>query len=382
MTTREAALRTIDTESLTPIVRTILGTATACVTAWKHEPCGLAPDGIHGTAPSTYRFSGRADAAGREASWSCVLKIVTAPETPADPASPANGAREPLAYRSGLLSAIRGVRAPRCFGVDDRPEGGWWLWLENAGDEIGRHWPRDRYLLAARHLGHFNAASPSGDRSPQPWLSRSPLRDAAAELAPDVARLREARQPPLVRQAITPAAARALLRIAGTIEDRLAALDRLPQLLCHWDAHRANLTSSTGDRGTIETIALDWANLGWGPAGAELSQLLAKTVDVLRLRPDELPALDAGLFAHYVDGLRDGGWQGEIADVRFGHAASASARLLARTASVVHLASNDRARAGYERAAGQSFGVLADGFKATLPYYLSLAEEAASLSGS
>lgn len=380
MTTREAALRTIDTDSLTPIVHAILGTATACVTAWRHEPIGHARDGVPGTAAAIHRFSGRADAAGREASWSCVLKIVTAPDTPADPASPANGAREPLAYRSGLLSNITGVRAPRCFGVVDRPEGGWWLWLEHAGDEIGRQWPRDRYLLAARHLGHFNAAS--GVRSPQPWLSRSPLCDAAAELAPDVARLREARQPPLVSQAITPAAARAVLRIAGTIEERLAALDRLPQLLCHWNAHRANLTSGTVDGGTIETIALDWASLGWGPAGAELSQLLAKTADVLRLRPDELPALDAGLFAHYVDGLRDGGWQGEIAHVRLAYAASASARLLARTASVLHLARHDRARAGYERATGQSFAVLADGFKATLPYYLSLSEEAAGLGGS
>lgn len=379
MTSREQALRLIDSATLTPVVRAILRDDAASITSWIHEPFGHSLDGVYGTAPSIYRFRGAAQAAGRETPWSCVLKIVTAPATPLDPSSPANGAREPLAYRSGLLDGITGVRAPRCFGVDDRPEGGWWLWLEDAADEIGRKWPRDRYLLAARHLGQFNAASPAGDRVSHPWLSRSPLREAVAEFAPAVARLREARQNPFVAQAITPASADALLRLLDTIEQRLAALDRLPHLLCHWDAHRANLTSRTTDAGALETVALDWAGVGWGPAGADLSKLMSQTVNFFGLRPDQLPALDADLFSHYADGLRDGGWRGETTIVRFGYTAAAAARLIVRTASALQLALDDRARAGFERATGQSFAVLADGFKATLPYYLSLADEAAAL---
>jgi hypothetical protein len=75
--------------------------------------------------------------------------------------------------------------------------------------------------------------------------------------------------------------------------------------------------------------------------------------------------------------LRDAGWSGDAGTVRFGYAASAAARLIVRTASALQLALDDRARAGFERATGRSFGVLAESFKATLPYYLSLAAEAA-----
>jgi hypothetical protein len=380
VTGREQALRAVDAGTLTPVARAILRDDTARVTTWTHEPFGHSLDGVYGTAPSIYRFSGAADTAGQEAAWSCVLKIVDAPETPLDPASPANGAREPRAYRSGLLNSIHGIRAPRCFGVIDRPEGGWWLWLENVADDIGRQWPRERYLLAARHLGHFNAAPVTGDRTSHAWLSRSPLRDAVAEFAPAVARLQQARQNSFVAQAISPESADALLRLVETIDARLTSLDALPQLLCHWDAHRANLTSLTAAGGRIETVAIDWANVGWGPAGAELSKLMSQTVNFFGVGAEELPALDADLFAHYVDGLRDGGWRGDTDAVRFGYTASAAARLIVRTASALQLALDDRARTGFERATGRSFATLADGFKATLPYYLSLVDEAERLS--
>jgi hypothetical protein len=45
--------------------------------------------------------------------------------------------REPLAYASGLLDDLPGVRAPRRHGVEGRSEGSDWLWLEDVADEGG-----------------------------------------------------------------------------------------------------------------------------------------------------------------------------------------------------------------------------------------------------
>ena len=88
MTSHEQALQDIDAGTLTSVVRSILLDDTARVMAWTHEPFGHSLDGVYGTSPSIYRFSGTAEAAGHERAWTCVLKIVTAQETPLDPASP------------------------------------------------------------------------------------------------------------------------------------------------------------------------------------------------------------------------------------------------------------------------------------------------------
>lgn len=378
MTGGNSGLPVVNASTLAPLVRLALDRAEAVVLDWTHEPYGHSLDEVHGTARSIFRYHGTARTNDGDAAWALVLKVVAAPGTPGDPASPANGDREPLAYRSGLLGRISGVRAPRCYGVADRPEGGYWLWLEDVVDDVGREWPRERFLLAARHLGQFNAgnlalAEPAGS---YPWLSRSPLADAAREMAPGVLRIREARGNAHVAEAISPEDAEALLNLLNRLDGWMARLDRLPQTICHWDAHRANLISSTTPHGVTETVAIDWAGLGWGPFGAETSKLLSQTVNFYGMREDALPALDADLFEHYMAGLRANGWAGDERAVRFGHAAASAARLVVRTSAALELAFNERARAGFERASGLPFATLAAKFRATLPYYLSLVAEA------
>jgi hypothetical protein len=371
-------LPAIDPGVLTPMVRQSLQQPRAEVVGWQHEPFGHSLDEVYGTARSVYRVTGAARVGDTELPWALVLKVVTAPGTPDDPASPANGAREPLAYQSGLLSDLVGLRAPSCFDVVERPIGGYWLWLEDVADEIGREWPMERYLLAARHLARFNATPRDAATAPV-WLSRSPLREAVREMAPGVARLRDARDNPLVAQAITPEAAASLLALLDQADGWLDHLDTLPQVLCHWDAHRANLMSRTTRTGDVETVAIDWAGVGWGAVGSELSKLLSQTVNFFGMPPEALPALDARLFEHYMEGLRDVGWTGDQDSVRFGYTAASAMRLVVRTSTALELAFNARAREGFERATGLPFSTLAAKFGATLPYYVSLVDEASRL---
>ena len=102
---------------------------------------------------------------------------------------------------------------------------------------------------------------------------------------------------------------------AGT--DLLAALDRLPQLLCHHDAFRRNLFLRSG-----RLLAVDWAFLGVGPLGSELAPLISASAasssgsivgDGMHL---ERAAVDA-----YIQGLADVGLHAPPKQTRFGFAA-------------------------------------------------------------
>jgi hypothetical protein len=236
-------------------------------------------------------------------------------------------------------------------------------------------------MLAARHLGRWNGAHVADRCVPHPWLSRSPLRDAVRRESFPVEGVLEARADPLIAAAISPESASSLLALATHRDALLDDLDRLPRALCHWDAHRANLFSRTRADGEVETVAIDWEGLGWGPVGADLSKMLSQTVHFFGVSADALPQVDAALFEHYMEGLRDAGWSGDRAEVRFAYTAASAMRLLLRTATALQLTRDARARASFERATGQPFASIARGFASTLPYYLSLVEEAAAASG-
>ena len=379
---RQHVVDGIDAALLTPLVRAALRDDRVEVVEWTAEPFGHSLDDVYGLARSILRLRGTVQRAGANLPWTLVLKIVMPRRPPGDPSSPENVERELLVYRSGLLAGGCGLAAPRCLGVTERADGNRWLWLEEVRDDIGREWPADRYLLAARHLAQFNAVHGDGPATASySWLSRSPLREAFRESAPIVESLmdRHGRDEPFVARAISPESAASLLALLPRIDGWLDELDQLPQALCHWDAHRANLFSRTTPGGAIETVAIDWAGAGWGPPGADLSKLLSQTVNFFGLDARALPALEADLFEHYLDGLREAGWRGERRDVRFSYAVAGSVRLIVRTAIALRLVADGRARDAFERTTGRSFAAIADGFGATLPYYLTLADEAGRL---
>jgi hypothetical protein len=113
-----------------------------------------------------------------------------------------------------------------------------------------------------------------------------------------------------------------------------------------------------------------------------MSKFLSQTVNFYGMSAEGLPALDLELFDAYLAGLRHAGWSGDEGPVRFGHVAASTVRLIVRTSTALELAFNERARQAFERAAGQSFKTLAGRFSATMPYYLSLVDEAGRLADS
>lgn len=157
---------------------------------------------------------------------------------------------------SAVVAQTPGLREPPVLRVEEDPEGitlvhGW----------VEPH-PRTATSLA-RCLGRFAAA----DVPPHPWLVRRQLDARLAEVE---------RRGGWMTLARTPVAdlADALWQRRGSFLVRLAAMPQVPQ---HGDPVPGNLWGAADD----DVIALDWATLGFGPAGADLGYLALSVADEL-----------------------------------------------------------------------------------------------------
>ena len=105
----------------------------------------------------------------------------------------------------------------------------------------------------------------------------------------------------------------------------LATLDRLPRTLCHGDAFPANIFLTRTATEHESLVAVDWSEVGIGPVGEEIATLvlISSPFDTYSFPPDEL---DGPVFAAYVRGLNDAGWQGDERLVRLGYVGAATTR--------------------------------------------------------
>ena len=304
-------------------MREALRSPTARVREWAWQPLPY-----HAVLPARtlLRVTGWAlldDA--RPTRWSSVLKRFA----PAALTAGAGGRREVLAYRSSLLADLPGpLRAPRLLGLDDGADGSVWLWLEDVGDVYGRRWPLAQFGRAARHLGAFNGAYLVARARPtEPWLNDWPARRPGANPGPeDVAALARVGQQAAVQRLfdapIGPRAVQELRDQAGFVR-RLTAL---PQTLCHHESSQANLFAVRGPDGELETVAVDWEQVGSGPIGADIATLVFGTLRRCEFDAAQAAQLDRVVFDGYLDGLRDAGWTGPIDHARLGFAAAVALR--------------------------------------------------------
>jgi len=365
----------LDRDSLIGPVRQALNDATAELIDWRHEP--LAYTVRTPVSGGVHRLAGSARTRDGVRPWSLVLKVARSPaggvwpdgrRVPegwgADPTHSQYWRREALVYRSGLLDDLPGdLAAPRCFGVVERGDDTIWLWLEEVQDAERRPWPLARYGVAARHLGQFNGAYLAGRPMPtQLWLNRGFLRawtadPARAAVIEPIARA-ETWAHPLVRAAFPDPVAERLLRLHTEREDFLAALERLPQTLCHLDAFPGNLLARRTAAGGEQTVALDWAFVGIAAVGEEIGHLVAWSLMLGVVAVTEAEELRAIVLAGYREGLREAGWLGSTTErtraVERGAAVAAALRwALSAANSAVRPAFDERARATLERNTGR-----------------------------
>ena len=222
-----------------------------------------------------------------------------------------------LAYRSGLLKDLPGpFAAPRCYAIQEQPDGSAWIWLEEVQDELDHPWPIERYAQVARHLGRFNGAYLAGHPLPDDaWLTHNWLRNYLRRAAPMVDWVLQNPAHPVVRRALP-----------GLV---------LPLTLAFWDAFGRNLfyrdAPKVGDffdevSEVAEVVALDWGHAGIAPVGAELAPLIAMAMSLAKFPSSQARELDRACFEGYLEGLREAGWEPDVRQVRAGFAFSLPTR--------------------------------------------------------
>ncbi len=327
--TFETRLQEIDRTLLTPLVRRMLQQETISVVDWIYEPVSGGFSQATGHSHGIYRFRGTVRMQDTSTnSWSLILKATQRPSALEQevPTHSEYWKREAFAYQSGLLDALPGgIRAPHCFGVVEYPPSEWWIWLEDIPVTTDTAWQFDDYGVAARHLGQFNGAYFVGHPLPiYPWLSTGRVRDWLAWTEPVIPDLRTLSHHPLARRWLNDENVERILSLWADRESLLAARERLPRCLCHHDAFRRNLILHAPRSSRDQTIAIDWAFVGTGVIGEELVPLVTISLDFLEVAMSQAKELDAAVFAGYLGGLADAGWQGDARQVRLGYTATAA----------------------------------------------------------
>jgi hypothetical protein len=194
-----------------------------------------------------------------------------------------------------------------------------WIWLEDLHDRYGGTWPRERFALAARHLGAFNVAYLVGRPLPRAaWLTGDGLRSRSASAVADLDRLRAPAlwERVLLRQSFPRPVLSDLERLAAERERFLTAAAQLPQTFCHLDAWHGNMAAIADAAGDDVTVLFDWALAGYGALGAEISNLVWTSLLEFKLDINDAERLEAEVLQSYLRGLADVGWQADPRQVR------------------------------------------------------------------
>src|SRR4051794_20971040 len=232
--------------------------------------------------------------------------------------------REWLAFDAGLLDRLPGkLRAPRTLLTTQRTPGECWIWMEDVAGRTGRSLRLDDFPAISYALGTTQGAYAAGTtpRPQDPWLSRNWLTgwvDACAHFLDTVDD--DARWDDPLLDVVRPLRR----RVAALWQARaelLSLTPTAPPTITHWGFLPANPYVPDDD-----VVAIDWSQIGLSSVSHDLDQLTLDTVWML-VRPDEdLDVLEDNVLPAYLAGLRDGGLDVGMTELRRWYAAAAAVR--------------------------------------------------------
>ncbi len=368
---------------LEPIVRQILDRSEVELLDWHIQSVsgGAAEHTRRGYG--IYRVSGTAQADHRETPWEAVVKVVgpTDRTEQNDPADSDYWKREVLLYQSGILDQLPGnVAAPRCYALQELPDGKVCIWLE-AVQETTSHWTMDEHGLAARHLGQFNGAYLAGHPLPEraAWMLPGRTRGWVERFSPDSSNLLQF-SGTRSGQWLSSQSIERMIQLWEQRDALLTALDRLPDCFCHHDAFRRNLMLRQSENGGIETVAIDWSYTGPGKVGEEIGITTGVNLFFMDVPAERARELDEAVFSGYSAGLHDAGWQGDIQLARFGYTLTAALAFgLAFSVTVANGMQRSGSGARAEAIVGHPIDEIIEQQAVVVPFLLDLGDEALEL---
>jgi hypothetical protein len=245
------------------------------------------------------RITGEAETLdGGRMAWSAVAKSTSGPGLRA-------ARRELAAYRSGVASSdpAAGLRAPALLGSldeEDRVE----VWLEEIRDDYGGAWPIERFGLAARHIGAWDARMaraglPAEFDSEDAWAERHGQPERVAEVLGELSALAHESGAQEVAAALDDVGFSRTHRLIESTGPRIELLAGFEQTPLHHDLVRSNLFAT----GESITLAIDWENVGRGPLGVDMAPLVIGSVRRGEASGDDLDLLESAVLGGYLEGL-------------------------------------------------------------------------------
>ena len=232
-------------------------------------------------------------------------------------------AREGLAYQHRLVKVYEpgGIVGPELLAAhyaDDLIV----LLLEHVDGLPGEQWRTADYSTASRSLGRAHGHLLTGESLPSySWLSTGFLRQYSCEKPVDWGLLDsdEAWHQPLVEHNFPPELRQAAVWLHKARHRLYEIVSALPRVLSHLDFWTNNLILQPD--GSI--ALLDWASVGDGAIGEDVGNLVPDAAFDHFIDAEALPGLEAAVRDAYLEGLENGGWNGDPRLAELGLCASA-----------------------------------------------------------
>lgn len=326
-------VRQLDNATLEPVVRGVLGDDSASPKpGWVAKPIGgsvgLGTLGI-------FHISGEATTNSGITVWSVVAKVMDLEAVSTQQAAflHISPTREVLAYESGLFESISsessfdiGFRAAKHYGVTEIADLGSILWVEDLSMAPPPPWEDEIYPEIARQIGRFNANWDLNPPDRQPWFVEDIL---TVRLEPQLlgfGSVGDYLDDPLVKLAFPPENLDRLSRLIDEMPSVISLLAKGSNPLSHLDAQPRNLFPMPLENGGIETVAIDWASVGYAPMGMDAPLLVGSSMTWHEFDPEHGTSLHVQALDGYLGGLADMDWQGDTNLVRLAYMTGAVMR--------------------------------------------------------
>ena len=326
-------IEALDRDVLDPVVRGVLNDdSTSIEPGWSAQPIGKS---FGAGTLGIFLVTGNATSADTTKAWSVVAKVMDLePDDSPNLNSAYNGPdAEIRAYESGLLLAIgsqissdQTFRAARHFGTSTVDDLGTILWIEDLSAAPSPPWDDKTCAEVGRHMGHFNAYWELNKPEPQSWFMSDGFGSRTGVSLNRWTSLGDYTSDPLVKRGSPPDVLRDLSNLHGQILPVIEAINEGPRPLNHVDAQPRNLFPVPLEDGGFETVAIDWASLGYAPLGTDPAQIVGSSLTWCEIEPEHGVLLHEKVLNSFLAGLTDTDWNGNFELVRLSYMTQAMIR--------------------------------------------------------
>ncbi|GLX66664.1 hypothetical protein [Paenibacillus glycanilyticus] len=318
----------IDSAYLQSLLRRIVPSNCLQLLSWNCSPLGNNKE-----ESSVYRVSCSFLDNDRERNYALILKILKPDYLRNQVDHYYYWKREALVYGSGILNQLpNSIRAPLCYAVEEHPEENVWIWLEDmAIEELQIDWSLEHMQKISCLLGKFNGVYITGTPLPtESFLCHSWIRSWVEVCAAYAKPIEE--QKVIWDSCLEDFDGNSymweLYHInRNRVNSLLQTIELLPRVFAHQDVHWDNIFIEQLN-GIDSLIAIDWQFASISGVGEELGRMFGYALIKNKIPVNKIADYKEKLLQHYLQGLRDQGWDGNPILVRFGFIASASLRFI------------------------------------------------------